>query len=91
MADGIFYKQISYFVNNYGKTGNPDQRNVTDFMECEGPEAVRSLQAELIGVTKGNYAMEAFDKLVGIARREKHGSYEDWAKAMLLWIVSFKG
>lgn len=91
MVEIPIYKQIPFFIQNYGKTGNPDQRNLIDFMECETTEAIRSLQNELIGITHGNYVPEVMDKLIGLDRRTKHNSYEEWARLMLLWIAGHKG
>lgn len=91
MSNTPIYKQITFFIQNYGNTGNPDQRNVADFMECETSEAVKSLQNELIGITHSNFIPEIMDKVIGISRRTKYNTYEEWAKFMLLWIAEYKG
>jgi hypothetical protein len=86
----VIYTRIPVWVRDYGSSGAPDNKAVIDFMICETAEIVRGLQSELIAVSKGNYADEQFDKTVGAKRRVKYGSYQEWAKMMLLWIASYK-
>lgn len=90
MNELIIYVRVPLWVRDYGSGGIGDQRAVQDFMECETGESVRALQAELIGIGNGRYSQDQLDKTVGIKRREKHGSYDSWAKAMLVWISSYK-
>ena len=91
MTDTPIDNTITYFIRNYGMSGNPDQRNIGDFMECETTEAVKSLQNELIGVSHGNFAADSMDRIVGLPRKQRFNSYEEWAKLMLMWIASYKG
>ncbi|RIL08962.1 MAG: hypothetical protein DCC75_07620 [Proteobacteria bacterium] len=84
------YKQVVYWVKNYGSSGAGDQRAVQDFMECETVEIVSSLKLELANIVQGNFDQENLDKLIGAKRRLRHDSYQEWAKLMLLWIASYK-
>jgi hypothetical protein len=84
------YKQINYWVKNYGSGGTGDQRAVQDFMECETTEAVKSLKNELIGLIQGEPDDDMLDHTIGINRKVKYNSYEEWAKLMLLWIAEYK-
>ena len=81
------YKQLKLWVDNYGSAGITDQKAVQTFMECETNEAVKMLQNELIGISHGNFEQNAMDKLVRAQRRINYGSYQEWAKLMLLWIA----
>jgi hypothetical protein len=90
MTTTVIYNRVAYFVKEYGSSGIPDQRAVQEFMECETAEMIRSLQNELIGLSKGNYDREVMDKVIGVKRRTLFGSYEEWAKLMLMWISGYK-
>ena len=90
MADSPVYKQVVFWVQQYGSSGAPDQRGIETFKDCETTEAVKILHNELRGIMAGNYKMESMDALIGVKRRVKHGSYEEWAKIMLLWLANYK-
>jgi hypothetical protein len=90
MSGQPFYKMISYWMQSYGSVGVADQKAVETFVECETAESVKILQSELQSVLRGNYTVDGMDKLVKAKRRILHNSYEEWAKLMLLWIVSYK-
>jgi hypothetical protein len=85
------YKYVPLWVREYGMSGATDQQAVGTFIDCETREAVTGLQNELIAIAKGRYKNEVFDLLVGINRRVKYTSYQDWAKLMLQWIAAHKG
>ena len=91
MSEEPIYKKVVYWVENYGKAGIPDDRAVQEFMICETHETVSSLRSEIIAIADGKFKNETLDVLVGVKRRIKHGSYDAWAKMMLLWLVSYKG
>jgi hypothetical protein len=86
-----YYKQLNYWLKNYGNSGASDQQAVQTFVDCENREVISGFRAELLGITHGNYADELFDRSVGVKRRARHGSYSEWAKMMLLWLASYKG
>lgn len=90
MHELIIYTRVPTWVRDYGSGGISDQRAVQDFMECETAESVRALQSELVAISSGRYSQDQLDKTVGMKRREKHNTYDQWAKAMLLWISSCK-
>ena len=80
------YNEIYQWVREYGKSGVPDRRAVGDYVICENDELIRRFRSQLYAVSQGNYDIEQFDKIVGMNRRIRHGSYEGWAKIMLLWL-----
>ncbi len=90
MSDAPIFRSLMNWVDAYGRSGVPDQRAVEDFLLCESAEAIRSLQAELIAITRGRYVAESLATLLGANRREKHGSWEAWAKLMLQWLSAVR-
>lgn len=82
------YKSVPLWVREYGMSGAPDQHAIQTFIDCETREAVVGLQNELLGISKGRYKDEVFDRIVGIKRKVLHGSYSEWAKLMLQWIAA---
>ena len=84
-------KQIKYWTETYGNSGAPDQRAVETFMDCENRESIAMLRNELSAVTKGAVADASLDALLKANRKQKHGSYPEWAKLMLLWMANYKG
>ena len=88
MAEAPIFRALTNWVDAYGRAGVPDQRAVGDFLLCESAEAIRSLQAELIAISRGRYVADSLVVLLGANRREKYGSWEGWAKLMLQWLAS---
>ena len=84
------YPRIKAWCDVYGKSDADDKRAVEDFMTCEANEAVASLRAELVAVTRGIFDDRTFDAIVGQKRRLKYGTYDAWAKIMLLWMANYK-
>ena len=84
------FKQIKYWVDNYGSAGISDQKAVEVFIDCETTESIKMLQAELLSIARGNFEQDSLDKLVKAKRRVNHNTYQEWAKLMLLWIVGYK-
>ena len=82
-------KYIPEFIKIYGPVGS-DMRAVQDFIECESTEAIASLKAELAAVGQGRHPIEFLDKALGVARKIKYGSHEQWAKNVLLWMAAKK-
>ena len=80
------FDRISYFVQNYGHPEVDEQRAVENFIICESPEVLPALIAQLHRIVKGNCNEEVIDQVAGKRRKVKYGSYENWAKLMLLWI-----
>ncbi len=85
------FPALRAFIQGYARSDVPDQRAIQDFLECETGEVVRPLQAELQLVMAGRFDKEIFDKAIGVKRRAKYESYENWAKLMLQWIAGYKG
>lgn len=82
------FKQIRYWVVNYGSAGLPDQRALSDFLECETNEVIHSFRNELVGLAQSKKSDDAaLDALIGQKRKVLYNSYEEWAKVMLLWLA----
>lgn len=84
------HTKVYNWVRDYGAGGVEDKRAVQDYLEAESREAVSSFRAELASISKGNYDPEKLDIFVGPQRKSKHGSYDRWAKMMLLWMADYK-
>jgi hypothetical protein len=84
------YKYVRAWVKQYGSSGRIDMNAVHDFMDVEPRYEMRGLQSDLLAITRGNFEEKMLDVVVGKKRKVKHGTYEDWAKIMLLWIASHK-
>lgn len=86
-----FFDKIDYWVKSYGSSGGEDQHAVNDFMTCETRELIEPFRTQLYAISKGKYDQKVLDTVVGAKRRGKHGSYDEWARIMLLWMVAYKG
>lgn len=84
------FTKIKYWVDSYGNSGAEDKRALQDFVECEATESVNSLRSELIGLSNGLFDETNLNMLIGSGRKDRHGSYNAWAKIMLLWLASIK-
>ncbi len=84
------YTRIPYWIEHYGKAGLPEQKAVEVFMDCETREMISSFRNEIQGIAQGNFQEESLDKIVGVSRKIKFGSYQEWAKLILLWIANYK-
>jgi hypothetical protein len=80
-------KNITLFIMQYAVSGVEDSRAVKDFRICESNEAVASLRSELQAVSNSIAPDHTLDKILGKKRALQHGSYEKWAKAMLVWLA----
>jgi len=81
-------KQITYWVKIYGSAGNPDQRAVQDFVDCETTEVLNTFRAELLGISLGRVEEKTLDLIVGNKRKVLHESYQEWSKLMLMWLAA---
>ncbi len=84
------FPKIKYWVDTYGNSGAEDRRALQDFVDCEATESVNSMRSELIGLSNGMFDETILGMLVGPNRKQKHGSYNAWAKMMLLWLSACK-
>lgn len=80
-------KNIKVFITHYAVSGVEDSRAVKDFKICESDEAVASLRSELQAVANSIAPAQTLDNIVGKNRALQHGTYEKWAKAMLMWLA----
>ena len=85
-----FFPQLKAWADQYAPAGVEDQRAVHTYMECETREAHATLRNELRSIAGGQYRRETLDIIIGQGRVAKHGSYDAWAKLMLLWMSSYK-
>ena len=85
------YDKIKYWIEHYAPPGVEDRRAVHDFLECETEDVVKLFRSQLHVISQGSYDEEVMNKVVGKKRHIKHGSYQEWARLMLLWIAGFKG
>jgi len=84
------YKQLRYFIKQYAPPGVSDQRAAQSFVDVEPDYLLKSLKSELYGVSKGKYDEESMGKIVGIPRKLRHGSYDEWARLILVWMAEYK-
>jgi hypothetical protein len=84
------YPRVSAWVQNYGKAEMPDSQAIKVFMECESKEAIKALQVELQSIAEGRFSDAGLDATVGASRRVKFGSFDNWARMMLIWLASEK-
>lgn len=84
------FNRLRQWLSEYGKSGTSDKEAVGSYLEIEGKDTAGGLRAELLAVTRGEFDEEVFDRLVGRARKARHGSYQRWAALMLQWLASGK-
>ncbi|MCB0329515.1 MAG: hypothetical protein KDD70_07625 [Bdellovibrionales bacterium] len=84
------YPEVMYWKNTYGHPGVLDKRAVETFMDCETAERVSGLRNQLYAISQGKYDDALFTKLLGPDRKQRHGTYQDWAKFMLQWMAGYK-
>ncbi len=64
-----------------------DQKAVGNFKRFESDEKSRRLQNELVWI-KDNYVKEELcESIIGVKRKARAGTYQEWARRMLLWLV----
>lgn len=84
------FKHIRYWAEHYAHPGVSDQSSVENAMICESDEFLRPFQAQLNSIIQGSFDEQALDRILTTNRRQRHGSYENWAKLMLMWIQGVK-
>lgn len=90
MGEATTHKNVTYWFKTYANPGISDQRAVETFMDCEAAEGAAGLRTELQAIRSGNYREQSLDMVMGAERRIRHGSYEEWARAMLMWMGNYK-
>jgi len=90
MSKGQYYEQVIQWNKEYGSSGASDQRAIQTFMDCETDEKIRALRGQLYSISTGKFDAATLDKQLGAGRASKHGSYEQWAKLMLMWMAGYK-
>lgn len=82
---------IKYLRSTYApNTDSNDQKAVSTFRMFETREKLQRLRNELQLVKESKVAPEICDLIIGKPRMGRYGSYEGWAKLMLLWIAQAK-
>ena len=81
-------KRVRYWLQEYTQSGADDRRAAEQFVESETRETVQALQVELQALLQFEQADDHLDRLIGVKRRIKHGSYSNWASLMLQWLHS---
>ena len=84
------YPKVQQWAKEYGASGAEDKRAVHDFMTVETTELIASLRNELASISKGNYDDKKMELLVGPKRRDRHGTFQEWARLMLQWMANYK-
>ena len=75
------------FVTQYW-AGSDLRRAVQDFVDCEPTETVSAFKLELSGIANAVHPIERLEQLLGVNIKVKYGSYEQWAKTVLLMLAS---
>jgi hypothetical protein len=83
------YPELIYWKSNYANPGVLDQRAIQAYVDCETRERINSLRTQLHSISKGRYDDALFQKLFGPDRKQRHGSYQEWAKLMLRWLAEY--
>ena len=84
------YPKVQQWIKEYGSSGADDRRAVSDYMTVETQELIASLRNEIASIAKGNYDGRIMDQMVGQKRKDRHGSYQEWARLMLQWMANYK-
>ena len=90
MSQAAFLRNLNAWIRDYSAAGVPDQKAVENYVECETAEAVHSLVNEIRAIANGKIDEAELDRTVGLNRKLRHMSYQEWAKNMLLWIANYK-
>lgn len=86
MTGSFDLREVTYWIKHYGHPGVSDRHAIQTYLECENDEKIRPFRLQLNSIVNGKVEEESLNKLVGIARKNSHGSYERWAKLMLQWL-----
>jgi len=90
MSEHRSFDKILAWIQNYGQGGIEDQKGAENCVICETDEFINPLRAQLHFISKGEFDEEALDRVIGVKRRLKYGSYENWAKLMIFWLNDAK-
>lgn len=82
--------RVRYWLREYTQGGADDRRAAEQFVESETRETVQALQAELQVLLLADQPDDRLDRVIGVKRRIKHGSYANWASLMLQWLIEKK-
>lgn len=82
---------IEYLIKSYSNSsdGN-DQKAVNSFNMFETKEKVSRLKNELMWIRDGIVAEETCTRVLGVKRKAKYESYDNWAKYVMIWISQHK-
>lgn len=82
---------LRYYQKRYALSlSENDQKAIRLFKEYESLEMIRRLQAELQAVATGQVYEQTLFANIGKKRKGRYGTYEEWAKLMLIWLAQAK-
>ena len=84
------FDKVRFWIQNYCQGDMDDKRNLENLIICEGDEILKPFRLQLHSIAQGLYDEELMDQLAGKKRKVKHGSYENWARLILLWAGEMK-
>lgn len=82
-----FFPKVTQFLKDYSGSDTEDRRSAVTFREIEAAESLASLRNELRTISSGNFDEKVLDQIVGKARKLRYGSYQEWAKLILVWLA----
>ncbi len=83
-----FFPKVTQFLREYSGSDPDDRRSALNFREIEAAEALASLRNELRMISTGNFNEQVIDQIVGRDRKLRYGSYQEWAKLILVWLAA---
>ncbi|MCB0310523.1 MAG: hypothetical protein KDD42_04780 [Bdellovibrionales bacterium] len=83
------FDKIHFWIQHYGHPGVEDRHAVETFVICESDEILNAFRYQLLTISKGDYDTDILKKLVGRGREARHGSFDEWAKLMLMWLHEY--
>ncbi len=67
-----------------------DQKAIDTFNMFETTEKMSRLKNELLWIRDGIVTEQTLERVLGLPRKIKFESYENWAKIMMIWISQLK-
>ena len=83
-----FIPTIDYLIKNYAKSSSSDdQKAARVFLDFESREKLQRLRNELVHVKNGQVNPSVLDQVIGLSRKSRYQSYENWASIVLQLLV----
>lgn len=75
---------VDYLIKSYAKSSNADdQKAARTFLDFESHEKLKRLRHELLYIKNSQVNPAVLDQVVGISRKSRYSSYENWAAIVL--------